>query len=177
MWLYTMFGISLGILLSVGVNFAVEVYQKRQQYCKSCGARNPRDAVFCNSCGHSTVFPRQLSVPLTGKYCSQCGASVIKDSKFCHNCGVSRQSKPSLMANEHRSELSAEGLKSNEGGDSWASILEGTDASTSGVGREADPDRDLHDNNPRGSEEVLPKEGVGNHDASTNVVTGTGDES
>jgi membrane protease subunit (stomatin/prohibitin family) len=72
-------GLGVGMGLGKKMTDSIRETEKSENIkCPSCGAANPKNSKFCNSCGTSLAKP----------VCPKCGKDVISGSKFCNNCGA-----------------------------------------------------------------------------------------
>lgn len=55
--------------------------------CKSCGASNDSDAVYCQSCGKKLEEETE-NAPASELTCSSCGAKNRAQASFCKKCGT-----------------------------------------------------------------------------------------
>lgn len=52
---------------------------ENKRVCAKCGAENPANAMFCNSCGNKLQQPNMI--------CPKCSAENPPNSRFCSSCG------------------------------------------------------------------------------------------
>jgi uncharacterized membrane protein YvbJ len=82
-------------------------------YCSNCGAKIPKDALYCPKCGAKTVLGAEKTVatkemhaafkkakenvqqepPKETVTCSNCGEKNPKGAIFCYNCGTKIEPK------------------------------------------------------------------------------------
>jgi ribosomal protein L40E len=56
-------------------------------FCKSCGASNDTDAVYCQSCGKK-LGEETVNAPSSELTCSRCGTKNKAQASFCKQCGT-----------------------------------------------------------------------------------------
>jgi predicted RNA-binding Zn-ribbon protein involved in translation (DUF1610 family) len=55
-----------------------------EQVCPSCGAQNPDNDIFCESCG---AFLEEAVASASHMPCPECGAVLHSEDIFCPSCG------------------------------------------------------------------------------------------
>lgn len=55
-------------------------------FCEECGAQNPADGVFCDSCGWKLETDAANAVPTVA--CPDCTAANIRTARYCEECGT-----------------------------------------------------------------------------------------
>lgn len=65
-------------------------------YCKQCGQRLEKDALFCFHCGAEQELIEEPAAPVEPEkaYCTQCGAELRQGAAFCVRCGAGREEPP-----------------------------------------------------------------------------------
>lgn len=65
-------------------------------YCKQCGQRLEKDALFCFHCGAEQELIEEPAIPAEPEkaYCTQCGAELRQGAAFCVRCGAGREEPP-----------------------------------------------------------------------------------
>lgn len=67
------------------------LFDEGQATCKSCGALNDSDAVYCEACGKK-LGEEPASQPASELTCSQCGTKNKAGASFCKQCGTAFRS-------------------------------------------------------------------------------------
>ncbi len=56
--------------------------------CNACGAKIPKDSVFCPKCGTKTEEKKEEATGGDSGICPRCGNKLEDDMDFCTNCGL-----------------------------------------------------------------------------------------